>query len=145
MEQNQQKSQIHERSDSKDSLDALFAGAHHARVGSGVLFKDKNLPLSFYIPPPAQPTHTRSQSLPILDHGNKFSYQQQMSPSNNVNPGNRSAVDSANSTPTNNQNPMRQPHVHQRGHSTGNVLESPSLPPGWESKTTAQGQKYYIK
>ena len=67
------------------------------------------------------------------------------SPGNNVNAGNRNAADSANSTPSNNQNNMRQPHAHQRGHSTGNVLESPSLPPGWESKTTAQGQKYYIK
>lgn len=144
MDQNQQKCQVHVRSDSKDSLDALF---QHARTSSVKPFRDRNLPDSFFNPPPKQPAHTRSQSLPILDHGNKISFQQQInSPGNNSNnnAGNRSGTGSpANTTPSNNQNNMRQNPAHQRGHSTGNVLDS--LPPGWEGRTTAQGQKYYIK
>ena len=141
MEPNQQKVQVHVRSDSKDSLDALFQQAH-ARTSSGKPFRDRNLPDSFFNPPSKQPAHTRSQSLPILDHGNKFSFQPQMNSPGN---GNRSGADSANGTASNNQNNMRQTPGHQRGHSTGNVLESPPLPPGWEAKTTAQGQKYFIK
>ena len=33
---------------------------------------------------------------------------------------------------------------HQRIHSQGDSLDSP-LPHGWESRTTASGQKYFIK
>lgn len=42
------------------------------------------------------------------------------------------------------QNPQRMSPAHQRTQSY-DALESENLPPGWEARATATGQKYYVK
>ena len=128
MDQNQQKCQLHVRSDSKDSLDALF---QHVRVSSQSgpnsikPFRERNLPPSFFIQPT---THFRSKSLPLP-----------MQPINTDGEGSNQLGQQQNQTQGNDFRGN-----HQRMPSAGNILDG-SLPPGWESRATTSGQRYFIK
>jgi len=134
MDQNQQKCQLHVRSDSKDSLDALF---QHVRVSSqsgpksSKLFRERDLPPSFFVPPKNPPNwnnnHHRSKSLPSLP-------QQTINPAAEGSMGGQQNQTQGNDFSRN----------HQRMPSTGNILEGP-LPHGWESRETTSGQRYFIK
>ncbi|XP_066920044.1 transcriptional coactivator YAP1-A-like [Clytia hemisphaerica] len=146
---NQSKSTLHVRSDSKDALDALFMVAESKgsnKMGNASKpFRERNLPPSFFKQPTDGPVHRKTQSLPILDYGNKFP--QQMSPAGAGSGGDNSTSGNVSNTNNTNQhmrqqNQANQPN-HQRFLSSGNVLDN-QLPPGWESRTTPQGQSYFI-
>ena len=149
-DQNQSKSTLHVRSDSKDALDALFMVAESKgsnKMGNASKpFRERNLPKSFFEPPTDGPVHKRAHSAPILDFGNKFSLQQQTSPAGAG--GDNSSSGNVSNTNNNDQNNMRQQNQatqpsHQRFLSH-DVLGN-QLPPGWESRTTPQGQTYFIE
>ena len=130
---------LHVRQDSDSDLEQLFKNSvTMSKDGPrSIPFRNRNLPPSFFRPPPSldteqtAPIHTRARSLPsnigqiaqeqvVLQQNQQQQLQQQQQ-----------------------NNFMLSPN-HQRKHSY-DTLESNCLPSGCEMRTTASGQKYFIK
>jgi len=117
---------LHVRQDSDTDLELLFNSVMNKDGPRSLPYRMRNLPRSFFQPPPSTTNqgfgHMRAHSEPAnigqiaqpAEHG--------------LNPQ---------------QNSNFLVPAHQRKHSY-DALEAEALPPGWESRTTASGQKYFV-
>ena len=128
---------VHVRQDSDTDLEHLFNSVLNKdgqqQAQPSVPLRMRNLPPSFFQPAivGGAPQHIRTRSLPA-SLGQMVSQQEQTTPQQ--------------------QQPNFMVPNHQRKHShdaleqtNGAVPPNSALPPGWESRTTALGQKYYVK
>jgi len=119
---------VHVREDSETDLEKLF----NPRINSASLpMRDRKLPPSFFKPPSA-----------LLAFGARAGVDQTKDP-NELGYSHSRAHSSPASFHHQQQNSQRLSSAHQRTQSY-DALESEPLPPGWEGRTTATGQKYFV-
>ena len=116
---------LHVRQDSDNDLEQLFNSVMNKDGPRSLPFRMGNLPRSFFQPPPS----TTNPSFHMRAHSEPANIGQMTQPEAGMQQNSQQS------------NFLAQ---HQRKHSY-DALESESVPPGWESRTTASGQKYYIK
>lgn len=121
---------LHVRQDSDTDLEHLFNSVLNKDAPQSIPLRMRNLPPSFFQPYPgggggiaqvATPSHIRTRSLP-------------------ANIGQIASEPNSLQQPPPNFNPL-----HQRKHSHDALDPNGAYPPGWEPRTTALGQKYFVK
>ena len=126
---------VHVREDSETDLENLFKAA--ALNQTTVPMRLRKLPPSFF----EQPIKSQGQ-FAVLPDGSKEAGDMPFPVSHSR----------AHSSPASigmlghhqQQNPQRMSPAHQRTQSY-DALENENLPPGWEARMTATGQKYFVK
>ena len=126
---------VHVREDSESDLENLFKAA--VLNQPTVPMRLRKLPPSFF----KQPVQPHGQ-FAVLPDGSKEAGDMSFAVSHSR--AHSSPASLGLLVPHQQQNAQRMSPAHQRTQSY-DPLESDNLPPGWEARSTATGQKYYVK